>query len=113
MNISTPTPWTARLGSKVIEQPSGCHEWTGARRNGYGAIQIGTHDRPRVGYLHRLVWEQARGPIPADRQVAHLCHNRACVRLDHLALATRTENMQQSVAAGWPNGKPRVGKVAA
>lgn len=85
-----------------------CFEWTGALRNGYGAIQVGRG--VGVAYAHRLVYAAERGPIPDGYDVAHLCHNRRCVRPGHLVAATRKDNMQQSVAAGWPNGNRSMGR---
>ena len=37
---------------------------------------------------HRLIWEEAFGPVPEGMQVHHLCGNRACLNLDHLVALT-------------------------
>ena len=46
-------------------------------------------------YAHRHYYERVRGPIPANRQVDHLCRVRACVNPDHLELVTARENIRR------------------
>jgi len=64
-----------------------CDEWEGATSNGYGWVS-----EQRV-YAHRWTWEERHGPIPAGLEVMHLCDNKLCVNLDHLAIGTHTANM--------------------
>lgn len=91
---------TARFWSKV-DQSGACWLWTGATTHGYGVARV---DGRNVG-AHRVSYELAHGPIPQDMQVDHVCHNndlgcvvaaqcqhRACVRPDHLRLATNRDN---------------------
>lgn len=60
-----------------------CKEWEGAlNNNGYGPS--------------RRIYEKEIGPIPPGYDVAHTCHNRACVEKSHLILRTRAENMAMS-----------------
>lgn len=67
-----------------------CLIWTGSKvTGGYGQMSFGGG---RSGLVHRWVYEQAYGPIPDGMEVDHVCHNRACVELAHLRLATRAEN---------------------
>ena len=68
-----------------------CLEWTGAPTGkGYGALRVnGTSV-----LAHRYAYEQAYGEIPDGRMVDHACHNRLCVRKEHLRLATRSQNGQ-------------------
>lgn len=37
-------------------------------------------------YAHRVAWERARGPIPENHQIHHLCGTKACVNVEHLEL---------------------------
>lgn len=86
-----------------------CDEWTGYRSKiGYGQLTVdgpgqGSRSgdpRGRKVYAHRWTWEQAHGPIPPGLEVMHLCDNKACVRLDHLALGTHAANMAMAAAHG-------------
>lgn len=70
-----------------------CWNWLGpVNASGYGHLR-------RFGYVHRLAWEQLRGPIPQDMTVDHLCRNRTCVRPQHLELVSRGENARRQRAA--------------
>lgn len=72
--------------------------------NGYVRWRIkGTRNKKKVA--HRVVWEEAFGPIPNGYCVDHECHNndpnclpgpcihRSCINLDHLALKTSGQNV--------------------
>jgi len=76
-----------------------CHLWVGGRMlNGYG----GLWDSGRVEYAHRIAYVMSTPgleSIPAGMQVDHLCHNRPCVRYDHLRLASPVENGQNRSGA--------------
>lgn len=58
-------------------------------RNGYGRFTIG--GRPLLA--HRWLYEQENGPIPTNLECDHLCRVRSCVRLSHIELVTRRENL--------------------
>lgn len=80
-----------------------CHEWTGYRlglRQMYGGISWRRRYGNRPVFVHRVAWELAYGPIPADRQINHHCDNGICVRLDHLYLGTQLENMRDASERG-------------
>lgn len=50
---------------------------------------------------HRLVWEHHHGPVPEGLEVRHVvCANRRCCNIDHLAIGTRSDNMQDAVRDG-------------
>lgn len=76
----------------IIDQVSGCWNWTASKHLGYG--QIGAGRRPsKPLFAHRVSFELHKGPIPADLVVDHMCRNRACVNPDHLRLLTRGDNV--------------------
>jgi hypothetical protein len=74
-----------------------CVYYTGSiLADGYGIIRGTT--------AHRYVWMKARGSIPDGMDVMHLCdvlyapgdiRYRKCINLNHLALATTSENVQR------------------
>lgn len=41
----------------------------------------------------------AQGPIPEGMHVDHICHNRACGKLEHLRLVTRKQNAENRAGA--------------
>lgn len=71
------------------ERRGSCLIWTGSRTtSGYGNM----HHGGKIIYVHRYVWEQANGPIPDGKWIDHKCHNRSCVNVNHLRLATPSQN---------------------
>lgn len=70
---------------------------------GYGGLSIGGRRRR----AHRVAWELHRGPIPEGLVIDHLCHvpdvcpggvtcpHRRCINVDHMTLATITENARR------------------
>lgn len=84
------------LNKVSIDSESGCHVWTGARRDyGYGLFIVrGERSRkPRESMsAHRFAWEMKNGPIPRGMCVLHKCDNPLCVNADHLFLGTRDDN---------------------
>lgn len=86
-----------RKTQRYLATPTGyetnCWIWQLAKtRNGYAFVR---GPNGKMVYAHRHYYEQAFGPIPADRQVDHLCRVRACVNPDHLELVTQTENIRR------------------
>lgn len=74
-----------------------CIEWTGSRAyNGYGFRRIDG----KLHRVHRLAWQQARGPIPPGLYVLHRCDNPPCYNIEHLFLGTHSENMADMHAKG-------------
>lgn len=66
-----------------------CLIWQGTLTpSGYPRIRV----NGKGARAHRWAWERAHGPIPAGMAIDHTCHNRACVQLSHLRLATPREN---------------------
>lgn len=82
-----------RFANKVRHGgPDGCHEWIGAlSTNGYGMFWF---ERRQVA-AHRWIFERLVGVVPDGLELDHLCHNRACVNLDHLEPVTHAENLRR------------------
>lgn len=83
----------------VINQLNDCWEWQGAKSSiGYG--QFAPTSRRKGGKLtspHRFIWEYLNGEIPNQREIDHICKNRACANPTHLRLVTHQENQQYSL----------------
>ncbi len=71
---------------------SGCIIWIGCcDAKGYGRMSI---NYKKYG-AHRASYELAKGPIPIDRQIDHLCRVRCCINPDHLEAVTVQENISR------------------
>lgn len=71
------------------QQQGQCLIWTGGKSDtGYGTISVDG----RSMSAHRYAWERANGPIPLGMVLDHICHNRACVTVEHLRICTRQQN---------------------
>lgn len=68
-----------------------CRIWTRSRdHRGYGKV---SHSKTML-MVHRVVFEDAHGAIPAGMELDHTCHNRACANLSHLRLVTHQQNVE-------------------
>ena len=66
-----------------------CLVWTaGKTTNGYGVL----YENGRQVRAHRFAWERVNGPIPEGMVIDHRCWNKACANVDHLRLATVSQN---------------------
>jgi hypothetical protein len=84
-----------RFWLRAEPQASGCWMWTGATKQGYGAVTIGGR---RSQYAHRVAFEMINGPIPDGMHIDHLCRNKLCIRPGHLEAVTQAENNARAVA---------------
>lgn len=91
-----------RLGQRFLGHvrisPSGCWEWTGRTKDGYGQYSSGGRDLR----AHRYAYERVRGAIPEGLQLDHLCRNRRCASPDHLEPVTPTENRFRAEERRYP-----------
>lgn len=83
----------ARLNAKVDSSggPEACWPWTGAPRNGYGAIK---HEGKVLG-THVVAFLAAGGVLEDGQLVTHDCDNRLCCNPKHLVAGTATTNARE------------------
>lgn len=84
-----------RLRLHMIEAPSGCWIWVGARSSsGHGKLGV---DGRTLG-AHRLSYETWVGPIPPGLHIDHLCRRPACINPRHLQAVTPSVNVRRGTA---------------
>lgn len=85
---------TARFWGHVDKSGS-CWLWTGRLNHaGYGQIRMGS-----MKQAHRVSYEMTFGHIPKGLVIDHLCHNRSCVRPDHLRAVSVKQNCEHKKGA--------------
>jgi len=91
-------PLDQRIMGRVVKTWAGyrtqCWLWPAtnpASANGYPKIKIDGVSY----YVHRVSYQLFVGEIPKGLQVDHLCHNKACVRPDHLEPVTPLVNVRR------------------
>lgn len=68
-------------------------------KDGYGKRTYQGDDKRSVCvYVHRVMYEQYKGPIPAGRQIDHLCRTPTCINPDHLEAVTPRVNVRRGEA---------------
>lgn len=94
--------WT-RIYSRVkINEETGCWEWQGCKRSGYGRTIIGsrTDGTRRTECTHRISYMLNYGEIPKGMEVCHKCDNPSCINPDHLFLGTYKDNAMDCLNKG-------------
>lgn len=104
--------WSDKMSS-IIQQKCalseschGCVKWEGAvfQPGGYGKIAVQMKDKRRKYYrVHRLVYmiqnNMAAIPVQDDcghrLEISHICHQKLCVKPEHLVLETHEVNMER------------------
>lgn len=84
------------------DEASGCWEWIGSKRCGYGRMIIGSRKdgTRRSASAHRVSYELTYGEIPDGMEVCHKCDNPCCVNPNHLFLGTRQDNIDDRERKG-------------
>lgn len=82
-----------------VRKTDDCWEWTGAKSTGYARFVYKPNGELYTGYAHRYSYELHVGPVAPGMQVDHICWNRACVRPDHLRLASSKQNNEHRQVA--------------
>jgi len=86
-----------RIERYAVRTAGGCLEWRGyGLPSGYGRVSVGN----KLMLVHRAVWVDKRGEIPAGIQVCHRCDNPKCCEIDHLFLGTAKDNAQDAKRKG-------------
>jgi len=101
--IHTPQERLNRLSK--VNNKTGCVEWTGALRNGYGRLIIGSRtdgSRKSVS-AHRMSYEINFGEVTEGLYVCHRCDNRKCINPEHLFLGTHQDNIDDRESKGRNN----------
>jgi hypothetical protein len=92
-------PLSERLYDSIEKDAvTGCWNWTGHLRRGYGYIV-----RRWDGYTthlsaHRAAYATWVGPIPEGLMILHSCDNPRCINPAHLRPGTHQENMDDKTA---------------
>lgn len=79
-----------------VDKAGDCWVWTGnLTAKGYAHIRY----QGRHVMAHRLSYEISVRPIPDGKFIDHMCHNRACVRPEHLRPVTAKQNNENHSGA--------------
>jgi hypothetical protein len=72
-----------------VQRGDGCWGFTG---NGGDGEYHRVRWHGRLTTAHRIAWELARCPIPAELVIDHLCRNRGCVNPSHMEVVDMATN---------------------
>jgi hypothetical protein len=78
-----------------ISMDHDCWKWNGVHFGGYAKVHVAK--TKRYVSVHRVVYEDTNGPIPAHLEIDHLCRNTGCVNPLHLEAVTHHENMLRGI----------------
>jgi len=83
-----------------VNEKSGCWEWQGCTHNRSGHGRTRHPVTQKMVYVHRLMYELAKGEIPPLEVVRHKCDNPRCCRPAHLELGSVQDNAQDRLERG-------------
>jgi hypothetical protein len=92
-----------KVRSRVRVDRNGCWIWQGPRiRGDYGIVSNKAGQRPVNVVVHRVMFEDAHGPIPNGKVIAHTCAVKRCCNPQHLTLARRKGRAARTVVLENP-----------
>lgn len=78
-----------RFLSKISVSESGCWEWIGQLRKGYGIFSLKNQSKT----AHRIMYELMKDvKLEKGVELDHLCKNRKCVNPDHIEKVSGKDN---------------------
>jgi hypothetical protein len=86
----------------VVNEETGCWDWTATKCLGYGLIRI----KGKMMRAHRFSYEYFVGPLDGNLDICHRCNNPSCVNPEHLRQDTVSSNMIDCL-----NAKRRYGQI--
>lgn len=87
----TELPTTEERFWAKVDKTETCWNWTGQRTTG-GYAMFSAKQKTWMAY--RYVWSNYVSEIPENTEIDHICHNRLCVKPQHLRLATSKQNKE-------------------
>lgn len=91
-----------RFFEKVDKTKDGCWLWIGGISDGgYGVFDY----NGKSHNSHKWLYERNKKRVPKNKQLDHLCRNRACVNPDHLEIVTFKQNILRGISPSAINAK--------
>lgn len=103
-------PIEVRLRNRyVVDDTTGCWNWTGGRSGSEGRGRIGYEGRDQ--YAYRVSYQVHVGPIPDGLFICHHCDNPRCINPEHLYAGTAADNLRDARERGrWVPPVPKRGE---
>lgn len=91
------TDFKAYIRRRTEVDEDGCWIWQGATDSkGYGSIFLKAAPTPSS---HVLAFIARKGPVPAGKEIDHLCRVRKCCNPDHMEAVVHKVNMERMAEA--------------
>ena len=89
----------SKLLDNKIEIGEHCNIWTGQQRGGYGILEIRFRGNKIKLGVHRVKYffHNNCEPMTKEQHVSHLCHNKLCVKIEHLSLEPASINNNRQI----------------